>query len=111
MNALIKSYYFRRTNRGGGKSLTKNRVEAIGRWLQRRLFWLTGEGENLIAEFEDADYNENGEVDQELDDDELDEDYELNDEAFNYEEQGHVSARIDNGFNNVCFGPTERLSI
>ena len=36
MNALIKSYFFRRTNRGGGKSLTKNRVEAIGRWLHQK---------------------------------------------------------------------------
>ena len=43
LNAMIKSYFFRSTNRGGGGgkgNRTKTKLEGIGRWLQRRLMWL-----------------------------------------------------------------------
>jgi hypothetical protein len=45
-NSLIKSVYFRRTQRGGhgGKLDEPNsRVTPLGRWLQRKLFFLSGD--------------------------------------------------------------------
>ena len=44
-NSLLKTFYFRRTQRGGtsnaGKG-RKSRLLPIGRWLQRRVIWLCG---------------------------------------------------------------------
>jgi hypothetical protein len=43
LNALIKTYYFRRTNRGGaGKGGRKSRLTQLARWLSRRVVWATG---------------------------------------------------------------------
>lgn len=39
-NALIKSFFFRRTPRGGGRK--KSRLKPMARWLQRRMLWLCG---------------------------------------------------------------------
>ena len=46
MNALIKSFFFRRTQRGGYagvKDQPTSRVWPLGRFFQRRLWWLSGE--------------------------------------------------------------------
>ena len=43
LNAMIKTYFFRSTNRGGGGGAgerTKTKLTAIGDWFQRRLMWL-----------------------------------------------------------------------
>lgn len=41
VNALIKSFFFRRTQRGGGKGIgTSNRLEPHARWQQRKMYWL-----------------------------------------------------------------------
>jgi hypothetical protein len=45
LNALIKMFYFRRTQRGGhgGKKGEPNsKIKPIARWFLRRLFWLSG---------------------------------------------------------------------
>ena len=48
-NALVKSFFFRRSNHGGGKN--KTRLKAIARWLQRRAVHLCGYDEVAIKEF------------------------------------------------------------
>jgi len=41
MNALIKSYFFRRTPRGGGRGIANtNRFVPLAKWLQRRMYIL-----------------------------------------------------------------------
>lgn len=57
LNALIKSYFFRRTNRGGLSryGTKKSKLIGIARWLQRRIMWYSGQGDAL---FVDADVNE-----------------------------------------------------
>ena len=45
MNHLVKRFFLTRTQRGGrcGSSATRaTRVEALGRWIQRRTMWLLG---------------------------------------------------------------------
>jgi len=41
MNFAIKRYWFRCTNRGGGKG-GGNHLEPMARWLQRRFIWMMG---------------------------------------------------------------------
>jgi hypothetical protein len=41
-NALLKSFFFRRTGRGGGRGGAKSKLKPIARWLQRRVLWLCG---------------------------------------------------------------------
>jgi hypothetical protein len=41
LNHLLKTFYFRRTGRGGGK-YKRHKLLSIGRWLQRRMLWLCG---------------------------------------------------------------------
>ena len=41
LNSLVKSVYFRRTNRGGGKG-KKSKLYAVARWCQRRMLWASG---------------------------------------------------------------------
>ncbi len=46
LNAQIKSFFFRRTQRGGfGGTLEQrnSKVEPIAKWIQRKLFFLTGD--------------------------------------------------------------------
>ena len=53
LNAMIKTYFFRATNRGGGGGKgdrTKTKLVAIGKWLQRRLMWLCYDIDNLFPE-------------------------------------------------------------
>ena len=56
LNWLIKTFYFRRTNRGGsvnqGKG-KKSRLKPVGRYLQRRMMWATGLTEKMIEEYFD----------------------------------------------------------
>ena len=48
-NALLKSFYFRRTGRGGGRGAIRTKLKPIARWLQRRVLWLCGLTEEEIA--------------------------------------------------------------
>ena len=40
LNALIKLFFFRRTNKGGGKSSVKSELILIGQLMQRQFFWI-----------------------------------------------------------------------
>jgi hypothetical protein len=53
MNSLIKTFFFRRTNHGcGARGLSKkSRLIPIGRWLQRRLIFLTRIDETTIRQY------------------------------------------------------------
>jgi hypothetical protein len=47
LNALVKTYWFRRTNRGGatgwsGKGTHRSRLVPLARWLTRRIVWAMG---------------------------------------------------------------------
>ena len=56
MNSLIKTFFFRRTNHGGGVRgrSKKSRLIPIARWLQRRLVFLCRLTEESIREYADA---------------------------------------------------------
>ena len=41
-NSMVKTFYFRRTARGGSRWGTKTRLVPIARWLQRRMMWGLG---------------------------------------------------------------------
>ena len=70
LNALIKSFFFRRTNRGGSNRGDRSKLVPIGKLLQRRLMWLCNltddmfknydsladNGEDLYEDEEDIDY-------------------------------------------------------
>ena len=93
LNALIKSYFFRRTNRGGlSKNATKkSKLLGIARWLQRRIMWYSGKGDFLFEANEevyddDDDSSYDDDSNEEIDDDSrnsstagsnIDEDFEL----------------------------------
>lgn len=73
LNALIKAYFFRRTNRGGfaGKNQKKSKLLGIARWLQRRIMWYSGHGDALFhaeAQFP-IDSSATSDSDNEYDDD------------------------------------------
>lgn len=72
VNALIKSYFFRRTSRGGGTGVgTWNRLEPVGRWLQRKMYFLLDMGadrQSVVAESEEDDRSDESE-EEESDDD------------------------------------------
>jgi len=53
-NSLLKTFFFRRTQRGGsinGGKGTKTRLVPIAKWLQRRIVWLCGHNGNTILEW------------------------------------------------------------
>jgi hypothetical protein len=49
-NHVFSTFYFRRTNHGGRRhrDAKKSKLMAIGRWLQRRLLWMTGEADKIL---------------------------------------------------------------
>jgi hypothetical protein len=56
LNNLIKSFWFRRTGRGGatgrGKG-KKSKLTSVAKWLQRRMMWMGGwTEESVLAEWE-----------------------------------------------------------
>ena len=53
MNSLIKIFFFRRTNHGGGVrgNSKKSRLIPIARWLQRRLIFLCRFSEEAIRRY------------------------------------------------------------
>lgn len=55
LNALIKAYFFRRTNRGGlaKNAAKKSKLLGIARWLQRRMMWYSGHGDALFVDNQD----------------------------------------------------------
>ena len=50
LNALIKSYFFCRSNRGGftATAAKKSKLLGIARWLQQRMMWYSGHGDALF---------------------------------------------------------------
>jgi hypothetical protein len=55
LNALIKSYFFRRSNRGGlaKNSSKKSKLLGIACWLQQRTMWYSGHGDALFDDNDD----------------------------------------------------------
>lgn len=50
LNSQIKQVYFRRTQRGGhgGKAGERNsKVKPIARWIQRKLYWMSGKSDHI----------------------------------------------------------------
>ena len=69
LNALLKSYFFRRTNRGGlaKNSTRKSKLLGIARWLQRRMMWYSGHGDALFNQYCDDDDDDHDHDNQEDD--------------------------------------------
>ena len=65
LNALIKAYFFRRTNRGGlsKNSEKKSKLLGIARWLQRRIMWYSGHGNSLFIDDDDDSSFDNSDED------------------------------------------------
>ena len=93
LNALVKSYFFRRTNRGGlsNNSTKKTKLLGIARWLQRRVMWYSGHGDSLfvLAHDDDDSSYENSD-----DNDEDNHSTDLNEE--DYESESEYSTDSDN---------------
>jgi hypothetical protein len=51
LNALIKAFFFRRTNRGGGNKGERSKLLPIARLLQRRLMWLCHQTDDLFKNY------------------------------------------------------------
>ena len=51
-NHVFSTYYLRSTNCGGRRhtGAKKSKLMGIGRWMQRRLLWMTGYGDNFFKE-------------------------------------------------------------
>ena len=49
-NHVFSTFYFRRTNHGGRRhqEAAKTKLLAIGRWLQRRLLWMTKKADEIL---------------------------------------------------------------
>ena len=75
LNALLKAYFFRRTNRGGlaKNGVQKSKLLGIARWLQRRIMWYSGNGDALF-QMNPADCDLDGDDDNNMDSDEEDDD-------------------------------------
>ncbi|KAI2511868.1 hypothetical protein MHU86_2600 [Fragilaria crotonensis] len=87
LNALIKAYFFRRTNRGGlaRNTARKSKLLGIARWLQRRMMWFSGHGDALFIKCDDdnedetSSFEDNDEEGNDNDDTSTDSEYDSND--------------------------------
>ena len=61
-NHIFSTVYFRRTNHGGRRhgNTIKSKLVGIGRWLQRRLLWMTGLADDILAPHTDDSNNDQG---------------------------------------------------
>jgi len=59
LNSLIKSFFFRRTNKGGGKSTSKrSKLKPIGLLMQRRVLWMSGLADIILdAHYKDKNFS------------------------------------------------------
>ena len=48
---LLKTFFFRRTGRGGGHGF-RSKLKPIARWLQRRVLWMSGMAYEKLLEYE-----------------------------------------------------------
>ena len=98
LNALIKAYFFRRTNRGGlsKNSTQKSKLLGIARWLQRRIMWYSGNGDLVFDDSDDSSYEDIG--DEEEQDDDMEESFESSEESESESEDEY------------CFMPSSMLS-
>ena len=99
LNALIKAYFFRRTNRGGlsKNSTQKSKLLGIARWLQRRIMWYSGNGDLVFDDSDDSSYEEDI-GDEEEQDDDMEESFESSEESESESEDEY------------CFMPSSMLS-
>jgi hypothetical protein len=51
-NSLLKTFFFRRTQRGGGRGGVKSKLKPIACWLQRRMLWMCGMTLDEMVELE-----------------------------------------------------------
>ena len=81
LNALIKSYFFHRTNRGGllKNATKKSKLLGIAQWLQWRMMWYSGHGDALFSDNDDSSYEDNDDHGKNTSTD-LDENFELQSE-------------------------------
>jgi hypothetical protein len=54
-NHFFSTFYFGRTNHGGKRHdhVIKSKLLPIGRWLQRRLLWMTGVADEILAQHDE----------------------------------------------------------
>ena len=56
LNALLKSFFFRRTSKGGGK--TKSKMHPMAKLIQRRVMWMSGIADKILdAHEKDKNFN------------------------------------------------------
>ena len=55
LNSLVKLFFFRRTNKGGGKHKTRSRLDPIASLIQRRLLWMSGLAEKFVRNCNNSD--------------------------------------------------------
>ena len=48
LNSLVKTTFFRRTNRGGTQNSMRSKLVPVARVFQRRLLWLSGLGDDIL---------------------------------------------------------------
>jgi hypothetical protein len=80
-NALLKVFFFRRTSHGGHVGYSedrllagaqKNKLRPIARWLQRRMLWICGRGDNLfMTEKQHVNDEHQGNIDNNVDEDDI----------------------------------------
>jgi hypothetical protein len=80
-NALLKVFFFRRTSHGGHVGYSedrllagaqKNKLRPIARWLQRRMLWICGRGDNLfMTEKQHVNDEHQGNIDNNVDKDDI----------------------------------------
>ena len=88
LNALIKSYFFRRTNRGGlaRNSTQKSKLLGVARWLQRRVMWYSGNGDSLFEDEDDDSSYECSSGDDDDDDVDMEAEEEMSESGSNRED-------------------------
>ena len=56
LNALLKSFFFQRTSKGGGK--TKSKIYPMAKLIQRRVMWMSGIADKILDAYEkDKNFN------------------------------------------------------
>jgi hypothetical protein len=79
LNSLLKVFFFRRTSHGGHFGYSKdrllaraqkNKLRSITHWLQLRMLWICGRGDNLFMTEKHVN-DEQGNIDKNVDEDDI----------------------------------------